>query len=456
LSFGRTFERLLVIGSVIILCALLGFGVITANRSAQMDVTRSNEIVYASSRAINNVDDMRFVAMQAALGDPELSDTDLAERFLIARSRLRDFKQGDLQQINDEQIQKHVVRLATIFSRIDKVMNNPNCDLVCRGTLILKETRLAKRELAKLQGRGLVVDAKMRRSVDELNTSTIQRIFVSSLAFMAFAGLVVFVVSLKNQELRRQKARLTESQNRLVEVGLYRAQFLAGMSHEFRTPLNAIKGFSQFILMVKAEMPREQLLEYISDIEKSAIDLEGTTNTVLDMSKIDAGTFDLSEETVDLVAVVRDVQKQFGIGLSISRIVLNVPETMPVFCDASAIKRCVQNLISNALKFSPQHSKVTIEIENAATGVQIKVTDQGSGIPEKDLKSIWQVYARSSYTRYSDKQGSGLGLPIIKALIQEHGGQAKLESQVGVGTTVTLTLPATRVRLDSKFALKAA
>jgi len=273
---------------------------------------------------------------------------------------------------------------------------------------------------------------------------------------MAFAGLVVFVVSMKNRELQKQKAQLTESQHRLVEVGLYRAQFLAGMSHEFRTPLNAIKGFSQFILMVKGEMPREKLLEYLTDIEKSAVDLEETTNTVLDMSKIDAGTFDLSEKTVDLVEIVNDVQKQFDIGSSGTRIVLDVPESMPVFCDPTAIKRCIQNLISNAFKFSPPHSRIKIRILNSPLGVQIKVADQGSGIPKNDLESVWQVYSRSSYTRHSDKQGSGLGLPIIKALIKEHGGHAKLESKVGVGTVVTLTLPSERIRSVSKLALKAA
>ena len=456
MSLGGPFERLLVFGSILILGALLAFGIMTANRTADMDVATSNELVFASSRAMNTVDAIRFVAKQAALDDPALTEKELANRVAIFRSRMHNFQQGELYRINDDKIRKHVGQLDAILKRIEAIMIRANCDHKCQGAEILEETRLAKRELVKIQGRGLIVDGRMRRAVDELNESIIQQIFASSLAFMTFAGFVVLIVALKNRELGKQKAQLTESQQRLVEVGLYRAQFLAGMSHEFRTPLNAIKGFSQFILMVKAEMPREQLLEYMTDIEKSAVDLEETTNTVLDMSKIDAGTFDLYEKTVDLVQIVKDVRKQFNFGFGGSRIILNVPQTMPVFCDPTAIKRCVQNLASNALKFSPCHSKVTITVDNTESGVEIKVTDQGSGIPTSDLKSVWQVYSRSSYTRHSDKQGSGLGLPIIKALVEAHGGQAELESEIGVGTVVTLTLPSTRVRAESNLELKAA
>lgn len=446
LTLETAFERLLVFGSALILIALMTFGVITANRSADMDVTASNELVFASSRALNGVDAIRFAAKQAALNDPDLADDELAMRVSIVRARLENFTQGELFEIDDTAIQKHVERLNTILARIDATMNRVDCDSVCQGTVLLKETRLAKRVIIKLQGRGLVVDGKVRREINAFNASIIQRIFLSCLAIMAFAGLVVLVVALKNRQLQRQKAQLTESQHRLIEVGLYRAQFLAGMSHEFRTPLNAIKGFSQLILMLKGEMPREQLLEYITDIEKSAVDLEQTTNSVLDISKIDAGTFDLHEKTTDLVEIVQDVKKQFGVGIGQSRIELDTPESMHMLCDPTAIKRCVQNLVSNALKFSPEDTSVKIAIGTSARGVDITVVDHGSGIPASDQESVWQAYSRSSYTRYSDKQGTGLGLPIVEALIQEHGGQAELQSKVGVGTVVTLTLPAERIR----------
>lgn len=455
-SLESTFDRLLAVGSIIILCILLGFGAFTSNRSAQMDVSRSNELVFVSSRIMNNIDALRFVAKQAALQDPELSVQDFNRRYRVTRARFQVFKKGELHAIADPAIQKYVGQLDKIIERMSTTMKDESCGTVCRGEALLVQTGLAKRVVAKLQGRGLIVDGRMRRAVDEFNASTISRIFASSLAFTAFACILAFCMAQKNGALRAQKLELTESQHRLTEVGRYRGQFLAGMSHEFRTPLNAIKGFSQLILMLKAEMPREKLLEYMVDIEKSASDLEEITNTILDLSKIDAGTFDLYEKNVDLVSVLKDAKKQFEVGLHGQRLVLDLPNTLTAYCDPSAIKRSVQNLISNALKFSAEESRITIAMSASKDGVEIKVADQGCGIPEEELDSVWKVYSRSSYTRGSDKQGSGLGLPIIKALIEAHGGQAELQSKVGEGTVVTLTLPAHRLRLQNRQNRRAA
>ena len=453
MSLAGIFDRVIVIGTMVILCVLLAFAAFTFERSSQMDVSRSNEVVFASSRLINNFDALRFAAKQATLKDPALSTEDLSNRFIITHTRVQNFKKGEMQDETDPAIQKYIGQLDVVLKKISNTIEDPNCDNVCRGKIILSETQRAKRIVIKLRGRGLVLDSQMRRSVDEFNASTISRIFIGSIAFMAFTGVLAVYMTHKNHALRAQQIQLTESQHRLVEVGRYRAQFLAGMSHEFRTPLNAIKGFAQLITMLKADMPREKLLEYINDIEKSANDLEDTTNSILDLSKVDAGAFDLYEREVDLVEVIEDVKKQFGVSSNSKRLVLETPPNLTAYCDPTAIKRCVQNIVSNALKFSPDDTQIKIALKDFPQGIKIAVTDQGCGIPEEDIESVWKVYSRSSYTRVSDKQGSGLGLPIIKALIEAHGGTVKLESTVGVGTTVIVTLPPSR-KLATKSALK--
>ncbi len=444
MSLAGIFDRVIVIGTMVSLCVLLAFAAFTFERSSQMDVSRSNEIVFASSRLINNFDALRFAAKQASLKDPTLSAEDLSNRFIITHTRVQNFKKGEMQDETDPVIQKYIGQLDVVLEKISQTIKDPSCDNVCRGEILLSETQRAKRIVIKLRGRGLVLDSKMRRSVDEFNAATISRIFIGSIAFMAFTGLLAVYMTHKNHVLRVQQIQLTESQHRLVEVGRYRAQFLAGMSHEFRTPLNAIKGFAQLITILKADMPREKLLEYITDIEKSANDLENTTNSILDLSKVDAGAFDLYEREVDLVELIEDVKKQFGVSSNSKRLVLETPLTVSAYCDPNAIKRCVQNIVSNALKFSPDDTQIKIALKDFPQGIKITVTDQGCGIPKEDIESVWKVYSRSSYTRVSDKQGSGLGLPIIKALIEAHGGTAKLESTVKVGTTVTLTLPPSR------------
>ena len=456
MSLENTFDRLVAFGSVVILAGLLIFGAVTSNRLGQIDVSRSNEVVFVSSRIINNIDALRFAAKQAALKDPSLAADALQTRFQIARSRLEIFENGQLHAFNDPVIKKYVGQLSNTLNRVSQTLNDPSCDSVCRGEKLLSQTKAAKRIVAKLQGRGLIVDGRMRRSIDEFNAATISRIFAGSVAFTAFACLLAFYMAQKNGALRAQKIQLTESQHRLVEVGRYRGQFLAGMSHEFRTPLNAIKGFSQLVLMLKADMPRTKLLEYMLDIEKSAGDLERMTDSILDLSKIDAGTFDLYEKSIDLVDLLGDVKKQFDFALPSIRLCFDLPDQLHVYCDPTAVKRCVQNLISNALKFSPGDSRIDLSLSSSSDGVKIKVADHGCGIPVNDLESVWKVYSRSSYTRNSDKQGSGLGLPIIRALIESHGGTAELHSEVGVGTVVTLTLPAHRKRRNEKLLQQAA
>lgn len=448
MSSGRTFDRLLVVGSVLILCTLLGFGIWTAKKSSQANVSQALELLYTSSRALNEFDRLRLAAMRASLDDPALGSDGLADAFAMAKTWVEVFHSGEIENVNDPAVIRFSSKITGIFTRIEAVMADPSCDTACRGQKLLKLTKRGKREAAKLQGRGLILDRQTRHSLSSLNAQTLQLIFAGGLAFMAFTALLAFSMGRKNRELRRQRLRLIESQHRLEEIGHFRAQFLAGMSHEFRTPLNAIQGFSQFILMMKDKMPLDQMLDYIKDIESSANDLVSITNSVLDLSKIDSGSFDLYEETADLVELVWDVKRQFCEDHEAMRIKIDAPETLGFYCDTTAIKRCVQNAVANSIKFSPPDSIIDIRVSVADAGVMLRISDSGCGIPKGELEAVWQVYSRSSYTRGSDKQGSGLGLPIIKALIEAHGGEVMLDSEIDVGTVMTLTLPATRLRID--------
>ena len=450
MSVGRTVDWLLVTGSVLILCTLLGFGVWTAKKSSQANVSQAIEILYSSSRAMNEFDRMRFTAQRAALGDPELAEDSLANAFAMAKTWAKVFHSGEIENVGDPAVIRFSTKIIDIFARIETVMGDPSCDTVCRGKKLLRLTKRGKREAAKLQGRGLILDRQTRHSLSALNAKTLQMMFAGCAAFMAFAALLAFSTSRKNHELRQQKMQLIETQHRLLEIGQYRAQFLAGMSHEFRTPLNAIKGFSQFILMMKEKMPLDQMLDYIKDIEKSATDLVSITNSVLDLSKIDAGSIDLHEEKVDLAELVWEVRHQFSADHGAKRIHVEAPTSLMAYCDTTAIKRCVQNAVANSLKFSPSDSVIEVRLSVSEAGATFTISDRGCGIPAEELEAVWQVYSRSSYTRGSDKQGSGLGLPIIKGLIESHGGTVHLESEINVGTVMSLTLPPERLRLATE------
>lgn len=447
MAVGRTFDRLLVIGSVLILCTLLGFGIWTAKKSSQANVTQALELLYSSSRAMNEFDRLRLSAQRAALDDPTLEEDGLAKAFAMARTWADVFHNGEIEDADDPAVIRFSAKITDIFARIEAVMTDPSCDTVCRGEKLLPLTKRGKREAAKLQGRGLTLDRQTRHSLTSLNAKTLKMIFAGCLAFMAFAALLAFSLSRKNRELQGQKVQLIESQHRLESIGHYRAQFLAGMSHEFRTPLNAIQGFSQFMLMMDGKMPVEKMLDYIRDIEKSASDLVSITNSVLDLSKIDAGSIDLYEEDIDLGEMIRDVRRQFCEEHGARRIQVRAPHSLNVHCDAMAVKRCLQNAVANSIKFSSPDSIVDVHLSASAAGITLRISDSGCGIPAEEVETVWQVYSRSSYTRGSDKQGSGLGLPIIKGLIEAHGGDVMLESEIDVGTVMTLTLPPDRLRI---------
>lgn len=444
---GWTSEKTLVIASFLVLSVTVGLGVLAVHRANAIDVNRTSELVFSASRTMNDFDRLRFTAKQAELGDPKMADNALEQAFAMSRSRMANLQSGEFRVIDDPRLRRPVQRVIEIFEEMQDVMSDPLCNVHCQGERLLPKIRLIKREIAKLQGRGLTSDARMRDELRSAYQQTIIKLFVLAAIIVMFSMSLITYVLFKNRALKLQAENLQKSRRRIQEISEYRAQFLAGMSHEFRTPINAIKGFSQFILFQGPKISREKIYEYLRDIEGSASDLEALTNRVLDLAKIDSGTFELDESDVDFAAVLDEVVRQFAVvhELLPARIVLLRPDRLSLTCDSNALKRCLQNLISNALKFSETTTQVMVEVAQSPDALSLSVSDRGCGIPASELGAVWGDYVRSSYTRHSDKQGTGLGLPIVKALVTAHGGTVELESGEGIGTTVTIKLPAARV-----------
>ena len=220
------------------------------------------------------------------------------------------------------------------------------------------------------------------------------------------------------------------------------------MSHEFRTPLNAIQGFSEAIIYQKDTIKTEKIMEYVDIVARSANDLARLTEDVLDMSKIDAGKFDIVREDIDFSKLVEDAVVQFQAVASQRDIDIrqSIEADWQVNCDRLAVKRCITNVLSNALKFSDSGGAIYIDayIRDGRLLV-VEVRDVGCGIPERDLQSIWMVYARSSRTRKSDREGAGLGLAMVKALMDGHNGFVELQSRENVGTSVRMCFPVSMV-----------
>jgi two-component system cell cycle sensor histidine kinase PleC len=217
------------------------------------------------------------------------------------------------------------------------------------------------------------------------------------------------------------------------------------MSHELRTPLNAIIGFSDMIQrQLLGPIGTEKYIDYIAGIRESGEHLLDLISDILDMSKIEAGKYELDLEEVNVEKIIRlAVHMMEGRALDAQvKVSINITDTdLNIVADRRALMQIMLNLLSNAIKFTEPKGAVSIECIERDNYLSIKVHDTGIGIPANKLKTITHPFeqAASHYTRRHE--GTGLGLAITKDLIELHGGSLHIDSTVGVGTTVTIRLP---------------
>jgi len=229
-----------------------------------------------------------------------------------------------------------------------------------------------------------------------------------------------------------------------------KTEFLNNMSHELRTPLNAIIGFSD---MIRSEtfgpLENTRYLEYINDIYHSGSFLLDIISDILDISKIETATLCLDEETVDIPQLLKACEvvvsgraRERGIKL-VFKVASNLPALL---ADKRRVMQVIVNLLSNAVKFTAPGGKVTIEAGlNRNKAHFFKVEDCGIGIPENHLQHIFEPFGRVENSFVREHEGVGLGLPIAKSLVEQHGGSLVLSSQENIGTVVEVTFPKTRV-----------
>jgi two-component system, cell cycle sensor histidine kinase PleC len=251
-------------------------------------------------------------------------------------------------------------------------------------------------------------------------------------------------------ELETSKAISDEARRRAEAANIAKSRFLAQMSHELRTPLNAILGFSE-VMQTEIFGPHSVAVykDYSGDIHNSGVHLLGLINEILDLSRIEAGRYELNEESVTLAHVVAECCHLLKIrAKNRSLTVHEVFEAdMPrLWADERAVRQICLNLLSNAIKFTPPGGEIWLKVGWTASGGQyLSCKDTGPGIPEEEIPIVLASFGQGSNSIKSAEQGAGLGLPIAKSLIDLHGGTFTLKSKLRIGTEVIVTFPPERV-----------
>jgi two-component system cell cycle sensor histidine kinase PleC len=248
---------------------------------------------------------------------------------------------------------------------------------------------------------------------------------------------------------------LEEAQRKAEIASAAKSRFLATMSHELRTPLNAIIGFAELLLMGDVEqMEADRRRGYITDIRNSGARLLALINDILDYSKLEADHLPLAETVFDLGQFLHDGVRLVRTQAEAGRVTLRLPPPPAIALkgDERRLRQCVVNLLANAIKFAPGGT-VTLSAEmTGAADIEIRVADTGCGIPSDQLDQVFQPFHQVDNELSRTTNGTGLGLPLSRKLVERHGGALRLESAIGHGTMAILHLPNRAVSLDGLWA----
>lgn len=230
-----------------------------------------------------------------------------------------------------------------------------------------------------------------------------------------------------------------EDVTREREVDRMKTDFLSAAAHELRTPLTSIRGFSEILLTRK--MNEEKQRNFLETINAQATNLANIVNELLDLARIESGRgLELRRSATDVASIARELIGDFAARGDIHRYALEVKEQILAHCDRDKIRQVLQNLLSNAVKYSPKGGPVGVRLEQDEKFVTCSISDEGIGMSPEQLSHIFEKFYRADASNTA-AEGTGLGMAIVKAIVEQHGGAIRIESELGRGTRAVFTLP---------------
>jgi signal transduction histidine kinase len=278
--------------------------------------------------------------------------------------------------------------------------------------------------------------AEGRAALSALETRSQFVIIAAPLVFaIGFVLLLALWRILSQNERARQK-----TYREIEQLSKLRGEFVSTVSHEFRTPLTGIQGFSE--MMRDEELTVAQMREFAGDINKDAQRLARLISDMLDLDRMESGLMTLVADLVDLNSIVSDAAAQFRLSSTSHPIELDLDQALPKLTgDSDRLTQVVTNLLSNAIKYSPAGGGVELRTRREANTVMLTVHDHGIGIPNEHLETIFERYSRIESMATHTIQGTGLGLPIVRQIVQLYDGKVWATSVTGQGSIFHVQLP---------------
>jgi PAS domain S-box-containing protein len=269
----------------------------------------------------------------------------------------------------------------------------------------------------------------------------------------SFEGTLVIVADITRRRLAEQRlesslAALTAANEQLERISEAKTNFLATVSHEFRTALFGIQGYSE--MLSRRESPLATVMQYAGSINKDARRLGRLISDLLDLSRMESGREQLRIEQVDLAPLIAEAVSGAGAGTERHTFAISVAADLPrVPGDRDRLAQVLANLLANAVKYSPEGGEIAVSASAHPDGMMVEVSDQGMGISPDLIDAVFEPYRRSEAPGTRAIKGTGLGLPIVRHIVNLHGGRAWAESREGAGSTVRFSLPLSVPESDS-------
>lgn len=251
-------------------------------------------------------------------------------------------------------------------------------------------------------------------------------------------------VKMLNDELKRKNEELRNLNAELGRLNDQKNQLIGMVAHDLRSPLTVIMGVGDLLGLQAKESLTERQLKYLERMKTSSLYMLGLINNLLDVNMVESGDLRLDLEKVDLAVLIRqsvDLNNFLAEGKDINISFNEETALSPLSLDRSKIEQVLNNVLSNAVKYSESGRRVSVTLTSTPSLAVVSVKDEGLGIPQEDLENIFKAFKKGSTKPTAGEKSLGLGLAIVKKIVEGHGGSIGVESQVGVGTTFIISLP---------------